>query len=91
MLVLSRRPGEEIIINGNIKVTVVSVKGDRVRIGIAAPDDVPVDRAEVHVQRMKFHEVEVPVAALAHHHHDDEAIALGESPRRSSPDDTMKH
>jgi carbon storage regulator len=42
MLVLSRRPGEEIIINNNIKVTIVAVKGDRVRIGITAPEEVPV-------------------------------------------------
>ena len=89
MLVLSRRPGEEIIIDGNIKVTVVSVKGDRVRIGIAAPDDVPVDRAEVHVRRMQFHEVEVPVAAAVHH--DEEAVALGETPRAGAADDTAKH
>ena len=45
MLVLSRRLGEEIVINGNIRVTVVGVKGDRVRLGIVAPDNVPVDRA----------------------------------------------
>lgn len=89
MLVLSRRPGEEIIIDGNIKVTVVSVKGDRVRIGITAPDNVQVDRAEVHARRVVFHEVEVPVAAMVHH--DEEAVALGVSPKAGSPDDTMKH
>ena len=48
MLVLSRRPGEEIVIDGDIKVTIVSVKGDRVRIGVSAPATVSVDRAEVH-------------------------------------------
>lgn len=52
MLVLTRSPGEEIIIDGNIRVTVVSVKGDRVRIGIVAPPDVIVDRAEIHELRM---------------------------------------
>jgi carbon storage regulator len=88
MLVLSRRPGEEIIINDNIKVTVVSVKGDRVRIGIAAPEDIQVDRAEVHARRMQFHDVEVPVAAVVGH--DDEAVELGEM-RRPAPDDTAKH
>ncbi len=51
MLVLSRRPSEEIVINGNIRVTVVSVKGDRVRIGVAAPMGIPVDRKEVHERR----------------------------------------
>ncbi len=89
MLVLSRRPGEEIIINGNIKVTVVSVKGDRVRIGVEAPEDVTVDRAEVHARRMQFHEVEVPVAAAVHH--DDEAVPLGEPVRPASEADTARH
>lgn len=52
MLVLSRKVGEEIIINENIRVTVVAVKGDRVRLGIDAPRDVSVDRSEV-VNRKK--------------------------------------
>ena len=47
MLVLSRRPGEEIILDGDIRVTVLSVKGDRVRLGIAAPPSVKVMRQEV--------------------------------------------
>ena len=51
MLVLSRRLGEEIVIDGNIRVTVVAVKGDRVRLGIAAPPSVPVDRQEVRDRR----------------------------------------
>ncbi len=51
MLVLTRRPGEEIIIDGNIRITVVSIKGDRVRIGIEAPPDVTVDRQEIHEKR----------------------------------------
>lgn len=85
MLVLSRRPGEEIIINGNIRVTVVSVKGDRVRVGIDAPESIPVDRAEIHARRQEFAEpVQVPAG------HDDEAIPLGASPAKGS-DDTTKH
>jgi len=51
MLVLSRRLGEEIVIGGNIRLTIVAVKGDRVRIGIAAPPDVTVDRQEIHDRR----------------------------------------
>jgi carbon storage regulator len=83
MLVLSRRPGEEIIINGNIRVAIVSVKGDRARIGIDAPPEVPVDRAEIHARRIEFQTVGVPARDL-----DDEAVPLGEVPRRHSPDDT---
>ncbi|MFZ5832948.1 MAG: carbon storage regulator, partial [Planctomycetota bacterium] len=37
MLVLSRKPGERILISGDIEVTVVSVRGDSVRIGVVAP------------------------------------------------------
>lgn len=88
MLVLSRRPGEEIVINGNIRVTVVSVKGDRVRIGIAAPENVQVDRAEVHRRRKEFdpHPAFVPAGL----HHDDEAVAIGACPVKSDAD-TMVH
>ncbi len=48
MLVLTRREGEEIVIAGNIRVTVVSLEGGKVRLGISAPPDVPVHRKEVH-------------------------------------------
>ena len=51
MLVLTRRPGEEIVIDGNIRITVVAVKGDRIRIGIEAPPSVVVDRQEIHERR----------------------------------------
>lgn len=48
MLVLTRRPGESIIIGNGIKLTVVNVGPGRVKIGIEAPPSVRVDRAEVH-------------------------------------------
>src|SRR6516162_8315614 len=47
MLVLTRRNGEEIVIAGDIRVTVVAVKGNRVRLGIAAPSSVAVAREEL--------------------------------------------
>lgn len=47
MLVLSRKKDERIVINGNIVITVVEVRGDKVRIGIEAPTEVPVHRQEV--------------------------------------------
>ena len=46
MLVLTRRIGEKMWIAGNIRVTVVAVKGNRVRLGITAPSSVPVARLE---------------------------------------------
>jgi carbon storage regulator len=47
MLVLSRKVGEEVIINDNIRVTVVAIKGDRIRLGFTAPNNVTVNRAEI--------------------------------------------
>ena len=47
MLVLTRRKGEDICIHNDIVVTILAVRGDRVRLGIQAPRDVPVHREEV--------------------------------------------
>ena len=48
MLVLSRKPGERIIFpQQNILVTILEVRGDRVRLGIEAPSDIPVYRQEI--------------------------------------------
>ncbi len=50
MLALSRKKDESIIINNNIEITVIEVKGEQVKIGITAPKSVPVYRKEVYVQ-----------------------------------------
>jgi carbon storage regulator CsrA len=47
MLVLSRKVNEEIIIAGNIRVTVVSIRGNQVRLGFTAPKDVSIQRSEL--------------------------------------------
>lgn len=47
MLVLSRKKNESIVINNDITITVVEIRGDKVRLGIVAPKDVPVHRQEV--------------------------------------------
>jgi carbon storage regulator len=54
MLVLTRNVSEKIVIDGNIVLTVVAIKGNKVRIGIEAPDHVRVDRQEVHERRAEF-------------------------------------
>ena len=54
MLVLTRKPGEEIVIDGHIRVTVTAIKGGKVRLGISAPPDVIVDRAEIQQRRLEF-------------------------------------
>jgi carbon storage regulator len=48
MLILSRKPGECLVIDGRITIKVVRVEGDVVKIGIEAPSDVPVHRQEVY-------------------------------------------
>lgn len=50
MLILTRRVGEVVCIGDEIRVTILGVKGNQVRIGFACPDDVPVHRQEVYVR-----------------------------------------
>lgn len=50
MLALSRKKNEAIIINNNIEITILEVKGEQVKVGIAAPKEVPVYRKEVYLQ-----------------------------------------
>ena len=56
MLLLTRKPGEKLIINDNITVTVLSVKGNQIRIGIEAPRDVKVHREEIYKRIVKERE-----------------------------------
>lgn len=48
MLILSRKPGETVVIDGQIRVKIVRVEGDVVKIGIEAPDEVSIHRQEVY-------------------------------------------
>lgn len=62
MLVLSRKKNESIIISDTITITVVEIRGDKVRLGINAPRDIPVHRSEVHeaLQHPQSGEEELP-------------------------------
>ncbi len=60
MLVLSRRPNESIVINDKIVITVIEIRGDKVRLGIEAPRDVPVHRSEVYTAIQNAAETVVP-------------------------------
>ena len=55
MLVLSRKKNESIIIDGKISIVVIEIRGDKVRLGIDAPKEIPVHRREVYeaIQREK--------------------------------------
>ncbi|UCG47097.1 MAG: carbon storage regulator CsrA [Phycisphaerales bacterium] len=55
MLVLSRQKDESIVIGDDVEVTIVDVRGDKVRLGITAPKNIPVHRREIYeaIQREK--------------------------------------
>lgn len=50
MLALSRKKDEAVIINDDIEITIIEIKGDQVKIGISAPKSVPIYRKEVYIQ-----------------------------------------
>lgn len=56
MLALSRKKNEALIINNNVEVTILDIKGDQVKLGITAPREVPVYRKEVYLQTQKANE-----------------------------------
>ena len=65
MLALSRKKGEAIVINNNIEITILDVKGDQVKVGIAAPKEVPVYRKEVYVQIQESNKEAMTVSDLS--------------------------
>jgi len=65
MLALSRKKGEAIVVNNNVEITVLEVKGDQVKIGITAPKEVPIYRKEVYVQIQKANEEAASAEGLA--------------------------
>ena len=50
MLALSRKKNEAIIINNNIEITVLDIRGDQIKLGISAPKEIPIYRKEVYIQ-----------------------------------------
>lgn len=64
MLVLSRKCNEKIIINQDVVVTVVEIRGDKVRLGIEAPRDISVHRSEVY-EAIQRHEAALARAATS--------------------------
>lgn len=64
MLALSRKKDEAIVINNNIEVTVLEVKGDHVKLGISAPKSVPIYRKEVYLQIQESNREAADVSAV---------------------------
>jgi carbon storage regulator len=65
MLALTRKKGESLVINNNIEITVLEVRGDQVKVGIAAPKNVPVYRKEVYLQIQKENQASISAEGIA--------------------------
>ncbi len=65
MLALSRKKGESIVVNNDIELTVLEIKGDQVKIGITAPKSVPVYRKEVYMQIQEENQAAVKGAGIS--------------------------
>ena len=64
MLALSRKKNEALIINNNIEITVLEIKGEQIKLGISAPKEVPVYRKEVYEQIQEANKDAVNTGAM---------------------------
>lgn len=64
MLALSRKKNEAIVINNNVEITILEIKGEQVKIGISAPKEVPVYRKEVYLQIQEANKEAVNVEGM---------------------------
>ena len=64
MLALTRKNGEALVINNNIEITVLEIRGDQIKIGISAPKDVPIYRKEVYLQIQQENEAAISADGL---------------------------
>ena len=65
MLALSRKKNEALIVNNNIEITVLEIKGEQVKLGISAPKEAPVYRKEVYVQIQEANQEAVSMEGLS--------------------------
>ena len=64
MLALSRKKNEALVINNNIEITILDIKGDQVKIGISAPKQIPIYRKEVYLQMQESNKAAMAPEAL---------------------------
>ena len=64
MLALTRKKGESLVVNNNIEITVLEIRGDQIKIGIQAPKEVPIYRKEVYLQIQKENEEAIGIEGL---------------------------
>lgn len=61
---INKKKGESLVINNNIEITVLEIRGDQIKLGISAPKDVPVYRKEVYVQIQEENKAALKVDGL---------------------------
>ena len=64
MLALRIKKGEALVINNNIEITVLEIRGDQIKIGISSPKDVPIYRKEVYLQIQQENEAAISADGL---------------------------
>ena len=64
MLALSRKKDEAIVINNNVEITIIEIKGDQVKLGISAPKSVPIYRKEVYLQIQEANKASANAGAM---------------------------
>lgn len=64
MLALTRKKGESLVINNNIEVTILEVRGDQIKVGISAPKEVPIYRKEVYLQIQEENKASMDIEGL---------------------------
>ena len=65
MLALSRKKNDALIINNNIEITVLEIKGEQVKLGISAPKEIPIYRKEVYIQIQEANKAAADADGLA--------------------------
>ncbi len=87
MLVLSRKKNEAIVINNDITIVVVEIRGDKVRLGVEAPKEVPVHRREVYdaIQRSQAAEDGVTAVATSSVENLEQSIGRTQRPTTEPP------
>ncbi len=76
MLVLSRKKNESIVINNDITIVVVEIRGDKVRLGVEAPKEVPVHRREVY-EAIRRHDPHIGDSHISGNESSAEAASQG--------------
>ena len=84
MLILTRRPNEAVLIGPDVKVTVLGIKGDQVRIGFDAPREIDVDREEIALRKERERQDNLAAAQPTRQVSNTLRLAPGRTRRRSN-------